>query len=73
MMLSSIIILLICFLSSLIITLIIIPKWIYRAKKAKLMGVDVHKNRIKQIPEMGGFPVICGFFSGILIYIFFTV
>lgn len=54
-------------------TLYIIPKWIYRAKKAKLVGKDIHKNNGNLVAEVGGIPIIAGFLLGMLMYIAFNV
>ena len=54
-------------------TLRILPSWIFRAKKADLIGSDVHKADKRNIAELGGLPVICGFLSGVLVYIAFRV
>ncbi|MCB9358708.1 glycosyl transferase family 4 [Candidatus Woesearchaeota archaeon] len=58
---------------SFLFTSYLIPKWIYRAKKAKLVGKDVHKLGSKKVAEVGGLPVICGFTGGLLVYIAFKV
>lgn len=60
-------------LMSYIFTLYLIPKWINRAKRAGLVGKDLHKHDSSKIPEVGGLPVVCGFLAGILTYIAFRV
>ncbi|MFT4303201.1 MAG: MraY family glycosyltransferase [Candidatus Woesearchaeota archaeon] len=64
---------LIALLFSFLFTLYIIPKWIFRAKKANLLGIDVHKTDNRKVAEVGGLPVIAGFIGGLLIYIAFRV
>jgi len=63
----------IALLISFLFTIYVIPKWIYRAKRAGLTGRDLHKIHKDEIPEIGGLPVICGFLAGILAYIAFNV
>ncbi len=52
-----------------IITLLFIPVWIKKAKRAGLVGKDMHKLSDKKISEAGGIPVISGISLGILGYI----
>jgi UDP-N-acetylglucosamine--dolichyl-phosphate N-acetylglucosaminephosphotransferase len=52
-----------------LITWLIIPFWIKRAKKAGLVGKDIHKREEKVIAEMGGITVLLGFIIGIMVYI----
>ncbi|MBI4155143.1 glycosyl transferase family 4 [Candidatus Woesearchaeota archaeon] len=54
---------------SFLTTLIAIPFWIKRAKKAVLVGKDMHKLDKRQVAEIGGIPVIFGFILGLLSYI----
>lgn len=54
---------------SFIITLLILPKWIRRAKKEKLAGKDVHKLKSEKIAESGGIAVLVGFIGGIFLYV----
>lgn len=54
-------------------TLYLIPKWIFRAKKAGLVGKDLHKKPKTMIPEVGGLVVVGGFLLGSLVYIAFRV
>ncbi len=56
-------------LASFIATLFLIPRWIKRAKKAGLVGKDVHKEKSEGIPESGGVAVIVGFALGVMLYI----
>lgn len=64
---------LISILISFFFTLYIIPKWIFRANKANLTGKDLHKDNQKNVPEIGGLPVLMGFLAGILVYIAFNI
>jgi len=43
--------------------------WITRAKKAGLVGYDVHKKNKPTVAEMGGIPVLLGFLIGLLGYV----
>lgn len=54
-------------------TLYLVPRWIFRARKAGLLGKDMHKEGYPVKPEAGGLPVICGFISGVLLYVAFKV
>jgi len=54
---------------SFLTTLIAVPFWIKRAKKAGLVGKDMHKLDKRDIAEIGGIPVIFGFILGLLSYI----
>ncbi|MFH1849757.1 MAG: glycosyltransferase 4 family protein [archaeon] len=54
---------------SFLVTFIVTPVWIRRAKRAGLTGVDVHKLDKPQVAEMGGLPVLMGFLSGVLVYV----
>jgi UDP-N-acetylglucosamine--dolichyl-phosphate N-acetylglucosaminephosphotransferase len=54
-------------------TLYMIPKWIFRAKMAKLAGKDLHKKGQALVSEVGGLPVISGFILAVLIYIAINV
>lgn len=58
---------------SFVVTLRILPSWIFRANKANLVGSDVHKIGKKKVAELGGLPVVCGLLTGILTYIAFNV
>lgn len=62
-------ILFLCFIISFLITLIVTPFWIKRAKKAGLVGRDVHKLGRKKVAEVGGITILTGFLFGILVYI----
>lgn len=53
---------------SFIVTLMITPYWIRRAKTHGLVGGDMHKPG-KKIAELGGLAVICGFLAGLLYYV----
>ena len=50
-------------------TLLVIPYWIKRAKKANLLGIDMNKHKKTEVAEMGGIIVILGFIFGVLYYI----
>jgi len=65
------IILALCF--GFLFTLYLLPRWMFRARKANLVGKDVHKLHRPAIPELGGLPVVCGFVGAILVYIAFSV
>jgi UDP-N-acetylglucosamine--dolichyl-phosphate N-acetylglucosaminephosphotransferase len=56
-----------------LMTLYMIPKWIIKAKKAGLVGKDVHKLNEIKIAEVGGMTVVVGFLFGSLMYIAFNV
>jgi len=60
--------LLISILLSFLTTLFFTPIWIKKAKKASLVGRDLHKSS-KIIAESGGIAVIVAFFIGILSYV----
>lgn len=62
-------ILLIPILVSFLITLVLIPDWIKRAKKARLVGKDIQKVSKTEVAEAGGVTVIAGFTLGVLVYI----
>ena len=57
------------FVSVFILVWIITPFWIKKAKKAGLIGKDIHKNKPTQIAEMGGIVVLLGFIIGIVGYV----
>ncbi len=63
------IIMLIPILMSCLTTLVILPSWIKRAKKAGITGKDMNKYKKKEIPEAGGISVVSGFIIGLFIYI----
>ena len=52
-----------------LVTLIVIPDWIRKAKKVGLMGKDIHKLSQRPVAEMGGVITLLGFIIGILLYI----
>ena len=54
---------------SVLVTLIILPYWIKRAKKAGLVGKDMNKFKATEVAEAGGIVVIAGFILGTLTYI----
>jgi UDP-N-acetylglucosamine--dolichyl-phosphate N-acetylglucosaminephosphotransferase len=62
-------ILLLSFVISFIVAFLVTPHWIKRARKAGLVGIDVHKYDKKKIAEIGGIPVVIGFIFGVLSYI----
>ncbi|MBW2999946.1 glycosyl transferase family 4 [Candidatus Woesearchaeota archaeon] len=53
---------------SFLVTLIVIPIWIRRAKAHRLVSRDMHKPG-KRVAELGGLAVLCGFFTGMLAYV----
>ena len=57
------------FVISFLVTLFAIPYWIKRAKRAGLVGKDMHKLKKKDVAEMGGIVVVLGFILGVLFYI----
>lgn len=59
----------VCFAISFIVTFLITPYWIRRAKRAGLCGKDMHKLDRTEVAEMGGIVVLIGFLAGILFYI----
>ena len=50
-------------------TLFTIPLWIKRAKKANLVGRDIHKVEETFVAESGGISVLLGFLIGVLSFI----
>lgn len=54
---------------SLLVTLLVLPFWIFRSKKAGLKGRDMNKFKRTNIAESGGVIVIAGFLIGLLCYI----
>ncbi len=54
---------------SFLITLVVTPLWIKRAKKEKLTGRDVHKLKSEKIAEAGGIAVLIGFIIGVFLYV----
>lgn len=59
----------ICFVISFLVTLLVTPGWIKRAKQAGLVGRDMHKVYFKNVAEMGGVPVLVGFMAGVLFFV----
>src|SRR3989344_6615845 len=51
------------------LTLFSMPIWIKRAKKAGLVGKDVHKLDKREVAEAGGISVVFGFTISILFYV----
>lgn len=62
-------ILLIPLAASFFVTLLFVPTWIKRARRAGLTGRNIHKIEKEEIPEAGGVTVIAGFALGILFFI----
>ncbi len=62
------IVLLISFLSTLVLTKLLIPK----LKAANIIGIDENKENNPKIPEMGGLAIIGGLVFGILVFIFYN-
>lgn len=54
---------------SFFITLLILPSWIKRVRKAGLKGKDMNKYDKPEVAEIGGVVVITGFIIGVLSYI----
>jgi len=63
-------VLFLCFMISFITTLLIVPKWIKKAKAVGLVGTDMNKFHKPKVAEAGGITVIIGTVFGILFYIF---
>ncbi len=63
------ILLLLCIAAAFFSTLITIPYWIKRARRAGLIGRDMNKFKKTEIAEVGGICVVTGFLSGVLFYI----
>lgn len=57
------------FLISFYVTLLLLPKWISRARKAGLEGRDMNKYEKPKVAEAGGVIVVAGFVIGVLSYI----
>jgi len=53
---------------SLLFTIVIIPPWVLRARKRKLVSKDMHKNN-KTAVELGGVCVISGFLIGVMAFV----
>ena len=51
------------------ISLFSLPFWIKRAKRANLVGRDIHKLDKREVAEAGGISVLIGFVLGVLSYI----
>ncbi len=62
-------ILFLSFFVSFITTFFMLPYWIKRAKKAELVGIDLHKINKPKLAEIGGIVVVFGFLVGVLFYI----
>ncbi|KHO47157.1 MAG: glycosyl transferase family 4 [DPANN group archaeon] len=54
---------------SFLVTLLVLPQWIKRAKKEKLVGRDIHKLKSEKIAESGGIAVLVGFVIGAFLYV----
>ena len=54
---------------SFLVTLIVLPIWIRRAKTEKMVGKDMHKLDKREVAEGGGVCVLFGVSIGILLYI----
>lgn len=54
---------------SFLATLLVLPKWIKRAKKEGLTSKDVHKKKSNDVANGGGITVLIGFVIGVLLYI----
>lgn len=58
---------------SLVLTLVVLPYWIRRAREHKLVSRDVHKPKAKPVADIGGIIVSFGAIIGILLFIAVTV
>ncbi len=54
---------------SFLITFLITPYWIRKAKNAHLVGKDMHKKDHPEVVELGGLCVVAGFLVGLLFFI----
>ena len=54
---------------SFLVTFLIFPYWIKKAKANGLVGRDVHKTDGREVAEGGGIPIIVGISTGILLYV----
>ena len=54
---------------SFLVTLLILPKWIKRAKLEGLVGADIHKNARPKVAEGGGIAVLIGFIVSVMLYL----
>jgi UDP-N-acetylglucosamine--dolichyl-phosphate N-acetylglucosaminephosphotransferase len=61
--------LLLSFAVSFLSALFVLPHWIAHAKRAGLVGIDIHKHDKPKIAEIGGIIVIFSFLLGVLFYI----
>ncbi len=59
-----------CFVVAIATTIVLLPKWLRKAKVMGLVGRDMNKPGKPKIPEAGGITVIAGTAAGILAYIF---
>ena len=57
------------FLGIFVLTWLILPTWIKRAKNAELQGKDIHKFKERNVAEMGGIVILLTFMIGIMGYI----
>ncbi len=57
------------FVAVFILTWLFIPSWIKMAKRANLVGKDIHKLQPKEVAEMGGITVLLTFIIGVMGYI----
>ena len=61
-----------CFFAAFIVTFLLTPKWIRKARDMGFVGKDMNKKDKPLVPEAGGVTVIVGTVIGILMYIFLT-
>ncbi|MFQ6051675.1 MAG: multidrug transporter [Candidatus Hydrothermarchaeota archaeon] len=52
---------------SFLVTILLTPLWIKYAKRAGIIGTDLHKEEKKEVAEMGGIPILAGLFSGVFL------
>src|SRR3989344_2749826 len=57
------------FFTSFLVTAILVPLWIKRAHKAKLVGRDMHKPGYPEVAELGGVPLLIGFLAGVFLFV----
>src|SRR3989338_10597863 len=50
-------------------TFMLVVWWIPQAKRAGLVGKDMHKIEERFVAEIGGFPVLIGFLFGALLFV----
>jgi UDP-N-acetylglucosamine--dolichyl-phosphate N-acetylglucosaminephosphotransferase len=61
--------LLIAFAASFLLVLVMLPKWIRRAKAHSFVGKDMHKPGKPEVAELGGLVVVPGAVIGVLLFV----